>query len=130
MAEEMRRQGPHQVATNSTRTGRLAFSTVSLNWVSLISVTAAPHVTVSFGTAEEWFRKLSLVLWEESLCLAVADQEWVRETEDEVDADAGTVQTGTGGSGSDSVMASMFSGWNDKRKGRVMIDSWLWEDQC
>lgn len=113
----MRRQGPHQVATNSTRTGRFASNTVSLNWLSLISATPAPHVTVSWGTAEEWFRNLGLVLRVQSLCLAATDQELETGTEYEVDADADTVRTGTGGS--DSVTASMCWEWNDKGKEKL-----------
>ena len=56
IAGVIKRQGPHQVATNSTRTGRSDFNTVSLNWLSLISV--IPQFTVNLGTEEEEFEKL------------------------------------------------------------------------
>lgn len=51
IAGEINRQGPHQVATNSTRTGPSAFKTTSENWLSLISVTP-PHVTAALRTGE------------------------------------------------------------------------------
>ena len=38
MAGEIKRQGPHQLATNSTSTGRSLCNTVSENWLSSISV--------------------------------------------------------------------------------------------
>lgn len=44
---DIKRQGPHQVATNSTRTGRSDFKTVSENCVSWISAIPAPHVTLN-----------------------------------------------------------------------------------
>lgn len=51
MAGEIKRQGPHQLATNSTRTGRSELSTRSENWLSFISVT--PHVITDFLRNEE-----------------------------------------------------------------------------
>lgn len=60
IAGVIKRHGPHQVATNSTRTGRSDFNTVTLNLLSLISV--IPQLTVNLGTAteeeEEEFEKL------------------------------------------------------------------------
>lgn len=52
MAGAIKRQGPHHVATNSTRTGRLDFKTTSENSVSLISCTP-PHVIFILKFDEE-----------------------------------------------------------------------------
>ncbi|KAI8538292.1 hypothetical protein RHMOL_Rhmol09G0091000 [Rhododendron molle] len=51
MAGEIKRQGPHQLATNSTRTGRLELSTRSKNWLSFTSVT--PRVITDFLRNED-----------------------------------------------------------------------------
>lgn len=51
MAGEIKRQGPHQLATNSTRTGRSELSTRSKNWLSFISVT--PRVITDFLRNED-----------------------------------------------------------------------------
>lgn len=48
---EIKRQGPHQLATNSTRTGTSEFRTVLENWLSLISLTP-PHVILNLPAEE------------------------------------------------------------------------------
>jgi hypothetical protein len=57
IAGEIKRQGPHQLATNSTRTGRSDFKTVSENWLSFISV-IPPQVIENLPTAVEELRDL------------------------------------------------------------------------
>lgn len=47
MAGPIKRQGPHQVATNSTSTGRSDFKTTSENSSSLISVNPPPQLILN-----------------------------------------------------------------------------------
>lgn len=56
IAGEIKRQGPHQLATNSTRTGRSEFRTESWNWVSLISWIAALAAIENLGAVKEELR--------------------------------------------------------------------------
>lgn len=61
IAGEIKRQGPHQLATNSTRTGRSDFKTMSENWVSFISL-IPPQFIDNLRAAEE-LRNHGVLLW-------------------------------------------------------------------
>lgn len=94
IAGEIKRQGPHQVATNSTRTGRSDFKTMSGNWVSFISV-IPPQVIDNLRAAEE-LRNHGVLLWIRDAKKGFLEQLGANQAVGELEVEV-TVQTGRSG---------------------------------